>query len=274
VLFLEAFMLSFALRVTGMSALASVAACAAAPSDALESTVAVSTAGVIIVTGAASAPNGRLETRVSIGFEDSTFDHDTKGFCYVGKLVDVCGVISAYARKVEDAHSAGAHDRIVIESCTTTTATVGTAGRAIVKYHLSDDSGGSLDVERNIGECAVALGQSADPSATRIFRGLANWDVKAGRVSASAGVGFEDSTFDGDTKAFCYQGNVNEVCGLVSAYAAKMPQEDTSGAHATIDLANCSVADGKVSVQYNLSDDQGGDANETRVIEVCAGDQH
>jgi hypothetical protein len=254
-------MSSFALRFTLVSALSFAAvACASAPPSDLFSTSAADTAReqeteTIIVTASASAPNGHLKASVSLGFEDSSHDNDTKGYCFVGKLDDVCNVVAA-----------AAHDGIEIQSCTTTPRTSEAFAHATVKYHLN----GGKDVERTITACDVALAQSADPSGTRIFMASVLTDVKAGKISAFGGVGFEDSTFDGDTKAFCYQGNADDVCGLVRAYAAEMQKQYASGGHDTIDLSTCTVDGAKVTTTYNLSDDYGGDDNETRVIEKCA----
>jgi hypothetical protein len=91
-----------------------------------------------------------------------------------------------------------------------------------------------------------------------------------GAYTVRASVGFEDSTLDPVSgKSFCYQGNADDVCGLLRGYAAEMQRRYAGGADDTIDLSTCDVADRKVTAAYHLSDVDGDAVDVTRIIERC-----
>jgi hypothetical protein len=225
-------------------------------------------ATIIVTTAGSKNAQGKLFTSVQLGFEDSSFDGDTKSFCFVGKASDVCPEIQDYAKQMDAAYAGGAHDEIEIEGCTVGALEDG-VDVASVKYHLTDDYGGDIQVDKAIVACDVAMAQSAG-GATTIYVGSVRASGDATKpLFVSGGVGFEDSSFDGDDKAFCYTGKVGGVCGEISAYATEMNKEYADGAHDTIAVKSCAVAGTKVTATYHLSDDYGGELDESRDIEHC-----
>jgi len=92
----------------------------------------------------------------------------------------------------------------------------------------------------------------------------------AGEARADVSLGFRDSSFDGDEKAFCYVGRVADVCGLVHAYAFQMGADYGGGAHDTIAIQSCAANGDEVDVRYRLTDDYGGDVSKAKTIGPCS----
>ncbi|MGZ3725127.1 MAG: hypothetical protein ACXWPX_06120 [Pseudobdellovibrio sp.] len=93
---------------------------------------------------------------ISVGFSDSSFDYDdkagtsprNKSMCYVGDVKDVCGIIKAYEKQMNEQYRQGAHDSIDVQSCKQTASDTVEAA-----YTLSDDYGDNLKVERTLKPC-------------------------------------------------------------------------------------------------------------------------
>lgn len=247
-------------------ALVFLAGCASsATEEAATGSDAVTAATTQIVASSASKDaSGKVHVGVSLGFADSSFDGNTKSFCYVGAPTGVCAQVKAYEAAMNGAYGSGAHDTITVAGCTSTTKDGATT--ITVQYNLSDDYGGDVDVTKEIGAC---WNYEPTPSPrTKIYTAGGSASA-AGAVSTRPTLGFHDSTFDSDSKAFCYVGSAADVCGIVSSYAAEMNAQYTSGAHDTIDLGHCSVAGAIATASYHLSDDYGGDQDVTATIAPC-----
>jgi hypothetical protein len=207
-------------------------------------------------------PDGQARADVSLGFRDSSFDGDEKTFCYVGRAADVCRLVDAAAANMVAEYSSGAHDTIGIQSCTVSGS--GGDAKVDVRYHLSDDYGGEVDVAKTIEACNGGIGANIFASSVA---------VSPSTVHVSASVGFYDSSFDTPTKAFCYTGQARSVCSAIEKHAQAMHEQYAEGAHDDMGLESCTVSDGEfgqiVTAKYQLSDDWGGNLDVTRTIERC-----
>lgn len=245
--------------VTGCAATAS-----SDPTGASNDAITASTTQIVLSSASKDA-SGALHVGVGLGFQDSSFDSDTKGFCYLGSADQVCAQVKAYEKAVDTAYASGGHDAISIRRCER----VQQDNRTVVTvdYDLSDDYGGSVDLEKQIAPCARY--EASPAPRTTIYTGGAAV-AKDGTLTTSPSVGFHDSTFDDDDKSFCYVGTVADVCPIVSAYAAGMQKQFSGGAHDTMDLKSCAAAGNVVTATYALSDDYGGDKSVTTTIGSCA----
>lgn len=247
-------------------ALALLAGCASSASEeAATGSDAVTAATTQIVASAASKDaDGKVHVGVRLGFADSSFDGDTKAFCYVGAAAGVCAQVKAYEAAMNAQYTSGAHDTIAVAGCTSETKDGATT--VTVRYNLADDYGGDVDVTKTIGACWSY--EPAPAPRTKVYAGGASASAD-GTVSTRPTLGFHDSTFDSDTKAFCYVGSAADLCGIVASYAAEMNAQYTSGAHDTMDLGSCTVAGDTATASYHLSDDYGGDQDVTASIAPC-----
>ena len=247
--------------------LAAAAGCAASSSDATGASNDAITASYptqIVRSAGSKDAAGAVHVSVALGFEDSAFDSDTKGFCYLGSADQVCAQAKTYETAMNAAYTSGAHDSMGIHAC----ATAQKDNRTVVtlSYNLSDDYGDNLDLEKTIAPC---WNYEATPAPrTTICTGGASV-AKDGSISTSPTLGFHDSTFDSDDKAFCYVGTAADVYAIVSAYAAGMEAQYGQGAHDTMDLKSCAAAGNDVTTTYALSDDYGGDKTVTTTIKAC-----
>lgn len=100
--------------------------------------------------------SGKLSPVISQGFSDSSFDYSgndsrvtqSKSMCYIGDARAVCSQIQKYADSINNEYRHGAHDSIELKSCL-----VGNGWVVLASYHLTDDYGGDLNVERHITRC-------------------------------------------------------------------------------------------------------------------------
>jgi hypothetical protein len=82
-----------------------------------------------------------------------------------------------------------------------------------------------------------------------------------GRLIVVPGFGFEDSYSDQGTKAFCFGGAIDGVCGAIDDAAR--------AAAGAMTVESCTVSGDAVSVRYHLKGD--GERDVSRVIPRCAG---
>jgi hypothetical protein len=250
-----------------VGALLAVACNSAPPTDGEASTASL-TAGrdathtFIVGATVSKTVHGQVNTSVGVGFHDSSFDADTKAFCYVGKSSDVCGLVREFADNMAGEYSSGAHDTIDLKSCE-----VGKNDVVKVSYQLSDDYGGKADVTKEIEACDPDAKPTAAP-ATSILE-AEGWAPDAKPFTVWPMVGFHDSSFDNDTKSFCYLGDVAGACAAIDASAAAMHEAYVSGAHDDIKVTSCAVSDRKVTVSYHLDDDYGGNRDAARTFGPC-----
>ena len=249
-------------------ALFAIAGCATSSSSdatgASNDAITASTTQIVRSAGSKGTTGG-VQVGVGLGFSDSSFDSDTKGFCYLGTADQVCAQVKTYEAAMNAAYGQGAHDAIAVQSCAVTQRDNQTV--VALKYNLSDDYGDDLDLDKTIAPCG---NYEASPAPrTRIYTGGAAV-AKDGTLTTTPTLGFHDSTFDGDDKAFCFVGTAADVCPIVSAYAAGMQKASSEGARDTMDLKSCAAAGKIVTTTYALSDDYGGDKTVTATIKSCA----
>lgn len=99
---------------------------------------------------------------IYIGFSDSSFDYDTKNpkpesksYCYVGDVNEVCSQIQMEVRRMQAQYASGAHDTIDLKSCKVEENPVSSHSKVVrAIYTLSDDYGTKeLPVDRLIKAC-------------------------------------------------------------------------------------------------------------------------
>ena len=140
-----------------------------------------------------------------------------------------------------------------------------------------------------VGACGVdpveeaASGEAAAKRAPATFIVSASASVdEKGRVHASPGLGFRDSSFYYPSKGadpanstrFCFVGHASDVCAIVNLAADRMRRDYREGAHDDIEIQSCAAQttkDGErvVKTKYRLTDDYGGDLTLDREIAEC-----
>ena len=228
------------------------------------STPSAGTSTQIVRSSGAKDSAGAVHVGVALGFEDSAFDGDTKGFCYLGSADQVCAQVSKYETAMNAAYASGAHDAIGVHGCTLSQKDNRTV--VTLSYNLSDDYGDNLDLEKTIAPCWSY--EASPPPRTKIYTGGASI-AKDGSIATSPTLGFHDSTFDSDDKAFCYVGAAADVCPIVSTYASGMDAQYGQGAHDTMAVKSCTAAGSAITATYDLSDDYGGNKTVTTTIKAC-----
>jgi len=102
---------------------------------------------------------GASNNETSIGFTDSSFSYNpNKSFCFIGSMSEVCDQVYYDAYKMQSSYASGAHDTIEIKACGIKE--VGDNWESDrneifveVKYKLTDDYGGDIDVTKKIDVC-------------------------------------------------------------------------------------------------------------------------
>jgi hypothetical protein len=159
--------MSFRPRSFFLASAAVLLACGAPDNDAesapasVEESVKASPTFIVTAT-AYLDEKGNAGAMTTLGFQDSSFQYGTKGtdpnrsktICFYGNVNEVCGQIRSAAAAMRREYTRGAHDDIDLKSCEVKMDDGMRFVRA--RYHLSDDYGGGLDVERHIDPCPYA----------------------------------------------------------------------------------------------------------------------